>query len=51
MERDLNGGKKTTCKEAARLLNEGKATKAYFRPNGPDRPPFADDDEAFVWMK
>lgn len=48
---ELKGGKLVTCKEAARMLRNGEATQAIFRPdslhNG--HAPFSDDDPAVVW--
>ena len=47
---NLEGAKKVTCKEAAQLLKEEKIIKAWFRPNGPEKPPYSDEDPAFVWF-
>jgi len=49
----FDGAKRVTCKEAARLLENGKAWKAYFRPDGvlSHVSKVADNDVAFVWLK
>jgi len=42
---------KTTCKEAARMIQNGQATKVHFRPDGPWQGPYSDEDPALVWLK
>lgn len=49
MERaELRGSRKVTCGEATRMMEEGTAWKAWFRPDG-GKPPYSDDDPAYVW--
>ena len=52
---EFDGGRRTDCKEAAKLLKSGKATKAYFRPlsvtitRKVGDPLYSDNDPAWVW--
>lgn len=51
---ELEGSKKVTCKEAAKLLRENKVWKVYFRPDGflsHAKTANHDNDPAYVWMK
>lgn len=50
MDEQFAGSKEVTCAEANKLLNNGKAYKALYRPNGPIRAPYSDDDPAYVWL-
>lgn len=49
---EYTGGKRSTCEEAASLLNEGKIFKAWFRPgmsiSSPENP---GKDLALIWEK
>jgi hypothetical protein len=49
MINQFTGSRKTTCKEAMRLLNQGKVFKAWFRPNGIVSKTDPDKDLALVW--
>ena len=50
---ELEGSKKVTCKEATRLLKNGSAWKAFFRPDGllsHAKGANHDNDPAYVWL-
>ena len=49
IESGVAGARKTTCKEAVKLLNEGKIRKAWFRPNGKITPNDPEGDLCYVW--
>jgi hypothetical protein len=48
---DRAGAKLVTCAEASRMLREGRAVRAEFRPADywANKGKYSDNDPAFVW--